>query len=163
MPFPQNLEELQAARYVYHRTEPCLICKNNVEIFTTPGMREISMDPMYHLLSPAVRHYETCNTHTNPVETPQARPAPKPSPEPQQAQDAARIDGIPMFGVSGHNVIAAGYDAVRGILRIRFPKATWDYRGVPEEKFVSLKKTPFADRYFTTSIKGKFTGVRVGE
>ena len=77
MPFPSNLEEFLAAGYVFHRTEPCLICKNNVEVFTTPGQREISMNPMCHLLAPAVRHILTCNTRTNPVDAPPVANAPE--------------------------------------------------------------------------------------
>ena len=156
MAFPSNLEELQAAGYVFHRTEPCLICKNNVEIFTTPGMREVSLDPMYLLTSPAVRHYETCNTRTNPVETPQARPAPKPSPEPQQAQDAARIDGIPMFGVMDPNrqLLSVGWRD--GVLVCQFAKGKGSYSGVPEAEFMKLRKVPFAYRILTTNIKGKY-------
>ena len=156
MAFPSNLEELQAAGYVFHRTEPCLICKNNVEIFTTPGMREISLDPMYLLTSPAVRHYETCNTRTNPVETPQARPAPKPSPEPQQAQDAAGIDSIPMFGVSDPNrqLLSVGWRD--GVLVCQFAKGKGQYAGVPEDEYLKLRRARFAYRQLHTNIKGKY-------
>jgi hypothetical protein len=160
MAFPSNLEELQAAGYVFHRTEPCLICKNNVEIFITPGKREISMDPMYLLTSPAVRHVLTCNTRPNPVDAPQAQSAPKPSPEPRQG--AAGIDSIPIYGVSDHNhqLLSVGWRD--GILVCQFKTAKWSYGpGVPEAEFVKLRRSSFAYRIFTCNIKGKFTATKL--
>ncbi len=156
MAFPSNLEELQAAGYVFHRTEPCLICKNNVEIFTTPGMREISMNPMFHLLAPAVRHILTCNTRTNPVEPPPVVDVPKPSLEPQQTQGGARIDGIPMFGVTDPNrqLLSVGWR--EGVLVCQFAKGKGSYSGVPEAEFMKLRRVPFAYRILTTNIKGKY-------
>ncbi len=157
MAFPSNLEELQAAGYVFHRTEPCLICKNNVEIFTTPGMREISMNPMYLPTSPAVRHYETCNTRTNPVEPPQAVDVPKPSPKPQQGQGAAGIDGIPMFGLTdpNHQLLSAGWR--NGFMVCQFAKAKWSYGpGVPEAELEKLRRARYAYRIFLSNIRGKY-------
>lgn len=61
MPFPINLESLLAAGYVFLRSETCPACQEPVEVFTTPGKREIALNPMCELLRPAVRHYETCN------------------------------------------------------------------------------------------------------
>ena len=61
MPFPINLESLLAAGYVFLRSETCPACQEPVEVFTTPGKRELAMQPMCELLRPAVRHYETCN------------------------------------------------------------------------------------------------------
>ena len=60
MPFPSNLEQLEAAGYRYSRTEACPVCRENVEVFSTPGGRTIAMNPMIATLSPAIRHYETC-------------------------------------------------------------------------------------------------------
>lgn len=56
-------------------------------------------------------------------------------------------------------MIAVGW--MDGTLRIVFPKATWDYAGVPEDKFVSIRKVPFPYSYFMKAIKGKFTGTKV--
>ena len=61
MPFPLDLESLLAAGYTFARSEICPVCQEAVEVFTTPGKREIAMNPMCELLRPAVRHYETCN------------------------------------------------------------------------------------------------------
>jgi hypothetical protein len=156
MGFPSNLEELQATGYVFHRTEPCLICKNNVEIFTTPGMREISMNQMYLLTSPAVRHYETCNTHTNPVEPPPVVDVPKTSLEPQQTQGGAEIDGIPMFGVTDPNrqLLSVGWSD--GTLVCQWGKGKGYHTGVPEDLYMKLRRVPFAYRQYNATIKGKY-------
>ena len=62
MPFPLDLESLLAAGYTFARSEICPVCQEAVEVFTTPGKREIALNPMCELLRPAVRHYETCNS-----------------------------------------------------------------------------------------------------
>ena len=41
MPFPINLESLLAAGYVFLRSETCPACQEPVEVFTTPGKREL--------------------------------------------------------------------------------------------------------------------------
>lgn len=61
MPFPSNLEAMFAAGYVYSRAETCPVCGLEVEIYLTPGKREIAMEPMCGKHSPAVRHYQVCN------------------------------------------------------------------------------------------------------
>ena len=62
----------------------------------------------------------------------------------------------------GKNIRSAGYDAVSGTLRVSFGKGEYDYGpGVPEEKFVKLCNSPFPDRQYTLTIKGKFTCVKV--
>lgn len=62
----------------------------------------------------------------------------------------------------GKNIRSAGYDAVTGTLRVAFGKSgEYDYAAVPEEKFVSLCRVPFPDRYYTQAIKGKFDCVKV--
>ena len=206
MPFPANLEALQAAGYVYSHWQVCPECGEGIEVWKTPGKRELAMQPMCELLRPAIRHYERCNiapkqeeksgtqgnqrqgtqgTHGRGKDSADAglqepagrdgdgspsRVAGMPrsantcehgeSSIPNGGLDASG-SGIKLYGVTGKNVIAAGYEPISGTLRIRFSGATWDYSGVPEDKFVSLRKTPFADRFFTTSIKGKFPGIKV--
>ena len=61
MPFPANLEALQAAGYVYSHWKVCSECGEGVEVWKTPGKRELAMQPMIELLRPAIRHYERCN------------------------------------------------------------------------------------------------------
>jgi hypothetical protein len=61
MPFPANLESLLAAGYVFARSETCPVCGEPVEIFITPGKREIAMEPMAQLEREAVRHITKCN------------------------------------------------------------------------------------------------------
>jgi hypothetical protein len=46
MPFPATLEALEAAGYAFARSETCPACGEPVEVFSTPGKREISMNPM---------------------------------------------------------------------------------------------------------------------
>jgi hypothetical protein len=61
MPFPEDFESFEDAGYVFNRSEECLICGEDVEIFITPGGREITMNPMHLLTDPAIQHYKTCN------------------------------------------------------------------------------------------------------
>ena len=61
MPFPATLEALEAAGYVFARSETCNACGEHVEIFITPGKREIAMEPMAQLGREAVRHITKCN------------------------------------------------------------------------------------------------------
>jgi hypothetical protein len=61
VPFPANLESLLAAGYRFAKTEACPVCREPVEVFSTPGGRTIAMNPMCCLTRPAVRHFETCN------------------------------------------------------------------------------------------------------
>ena len=162
MAFPLNLEEFLAAGYELIRPErypdpdTCPVCGDAVEVFTTPGKRKISMNPMCLPTSPAVRHVLTCSTRTNLVDAPPAVGAPKPSPEPQQAQGAAGIDGIPMFGVSdpNHRLLSSGWR--EGILVCQFAKGKGFYSGVPEDEFMKLRRARFAYRQLTTNIKGKY-------
>lgn len=60
MPFPVNQEALFAAGYEYARWEKCSACTLDVEVWSTPGKREIIMEPMPGFKSLAVRHYEMC-------------------------------------------------------------------------------------------------------
>jgi hypothetical protein len=60
MPFPTNQEALEEAGYVLNRYKACPACGEQVDVYTTPGKREIFLNPMATPHSPAVRHYETC-------------------------------------------------------------------------------------------------------
>ena len=60
MPFPSTLENLLASGYTFLRGSVCPECREIVEVFRTPGGREIVMDPMAQMERPAVRHFETC-------------------------------------------------------------------------------------------------------
>ena len=60
MPFPVNYEELEAAGYRWIRMIICESCGESVEIFSTPGKRELGMVPMCLLTSTAVKHFEVC-------------------------------------------------------------------------------------------------------
>ena len=67
-----------------------------------------------------------------------------------------------MRNLRGKNIVAAGYDPVTAILRTRFGKSgEYDFTGVPEDKFISLCRVPYPDKYFTQTIKGKFPSRKV--
>ena|ERR1019366_709064 len=139
MPFPINQEELFAAGYSYARWERCPVCTLDVEVWNSPGKREIAMEPMPSFKTPAVRHYESCT--------------------PTQA--AARLIDIRMYGVTdpNHQLLAVGWS--EGILACQFSTAKWNYRDVPEEKYLSIRKVPYAYSYFTKQIKGQYPGMKV--
>lgn len=61
MPFPSSLGEMFAAGYEYARCETCRDCGLDVEVYLTPGKRELLMEPMCGEHSPAVRHLERCD------------------------------------------------------------------------------------------------------
>ena len=91
MPFPANLEALQAAGYVYSHWQVCPECGEGVEVWKTPGKRELAMQPMCEALRPAIRHYERCKP-------------PNPTPEAQKPQEqAAAPRQIAMYGVNDPN------------------------------------------------------------
>ena len=167
MPFPSILEEFLAAGYEFIRPErypdpdTCPVCGDAVENFTTPGKREISMNPMCNLLAPAVRHFLTCNTRTNPVDAPPVVSAPKPSPEPNQSQASAGIDGIPMFGVSdkNHQLLSVGWR--EGILVCQWGKGRGYHTGIPEDLYIKLRRVPFAYRQYNSTIKGKYPYIKL--
>jgi hypothetical protein len=127
MAFPSNLEELEAAGYVFARSETCPACNEDVEIFTTPGKREISVNPMTAPFRPAIRHYETCG-----------------------------VPPISMYGVTdpNHQLLAVGWRD--GVLVCQFAKGKGSYAGVPEAEFIKLRNVPFAYRILTTNIKNKY-------
>ena len=149
MPFPLDLESLLAAGYTFARSEICPVCQEAVEVFTTPGKREIALNPMCELLRPAVRHYETCKPSI-------------PTPEAQKPQEQAAVPRqIAMYGVTDPNkqLIAVGWDD--GVLVCQFKTAKWSYAGVPEAEFVKLRRVPYAYRIFTANIKGKYPATKM--
>ncbi len=287
MPFPLNLEEMEHSGYTFLRSESCPECLENVEVFLTPGKREIVMNPMCEALRPAVRHLEVCKPipaskelllkaaytlierivcpHCQravdmydtpsgasiilnpmmgadwPVVHHRCNIAPKQE-EPsgrRQSTGAARVAGNEGGGSGGTTICTgarvhvgnqqenggevqdaarrvrdggsgrnsgggvAGFDlreqnlqsdkrgnvsmggrddgssiklhAVRdpnyqllavgwqdGTLICQFKTAKWSYEGVPEAEFNKLTRSPFAYRIFTTNIKGKFKGTKIG-
>jgi len=61
MPFPSNLEALEKSGYKFLRMDVCKECGGSVEVFKTPGGRQITCNPMSLLTTPAVEHFRTCN------------------------------------------------------------------------------------------------------
>ena len=144
MPFPSNLESLLAAGYTFLRSETCPACREPVEVFTTPGKREIALNPMCELLRPAVRHYETCKPSI-------------PTPEAQKPQEQAAVPRqIAMYAVTDPNrqLLSAGWSD--GTLVCQFAKGKGQYAGVPEDEYLKLRRARFAYRQLHTNIKGKY-------
>ena len=149
MPFPSTLDAMFSSGYDYARWEHCAACSETVEIYTTPGKREMAFEPMCSSESPAVRHYLVC------------KPA-NPTPEEQKPQEqAVAPQQIAMYGVNdpNHQLIAVGWDD--GVLVCQFKTAKWGYAGVPEAEFVKLKRVPYAYRIFISNIKGKYPATKL--
>jgi hypothetical protein len=133
MPFPVDLEALLAAGYeyllpmTYPVSDKCPDCGEPVEIFKTPSKRTIALQPMMLQTSPAVFH--SCNNRTNPVAPPQIR----------------------MYGVTDKNMMACGWQD--GMLVIAFRHGRYQYANVPENIFVTLRKVPYPNNYFTKAVK----------
>jgi hypothetical protein len=70
MPFPKDLEALELAGYKWLKMDVCAECGVSLEVFSTPGKREMKFDVMVLLTSPATPHYQSCNP-----EAPQSRDA----------------------------------------------------------------------------------------
>jgi hypothetical protein len=157
MPFPINLESLIAAGYVFLRCETCPACREPVEVFTSPGKRELAIDPMRQLLGPAVRHYLSCNNRTNPVKPSPVVATVEPPPEPPQAPVPPPVlPQIKMYGVTdpNHQLLSAGWSD--GTLVCQFAKGKGQYAGVPEDEYLKLRRARFAYRQLHTNIKGKY-------
>ena len=136
MPFPTTQAEMFDAGYEYARDIHCPQCGLGVEAWTTPGKREIIMDPMVSSEAPAVRHYETCEI------TPNAQPD---SPS-----------KIKLYGVNDPNrqLIAVGWSD--GVLVCQWVKGKGQHAGVPEDLYLELRRVPFAYKTYQNKIKGKF-------
>jgi hypothetical protein len=180
MPFPLDLESLLAAGYVFARTETCPVCQEAVEVFTTPGKREIALNPMCELLRPAVRHYEMCNVTPkqeatngstgNDVQDAQGRDSnsgtdgtvsgpPGSSRQhngevvlPNRGLDAQGA-GIKLYGVTDKNMIACGW--LDGTLAIQFRYGLYHYTNVAEDVFVKISnpRQPYPGNIFTKLVK----------
>lgn len=152
MPFPPNLEALEAAGYTFARQETCTECRELVQVFTTPGKREIVMDTMMLLTSPATRHYLSCAISQQSVE-PSQEPGPsKPSPEPQKPQEGANTgQQIKLYGVTDKNMMAVGW--LDGTLKVQFRFGCYLYANVAEDVFVKIRNNPFPNSLFTKIIK----------
>jgi len=117
MPFPADRQQLEATGHTFNRSEVCPVCGEPVEIWITPGKREIQMNPMILLDRPAIRHYESCNIAPTP-------PAP-----------------IKMYGVRDKNMLAVGW--AEGVLQCAFHGGTYQYSGVAEDAYAKIKANPY--------------------
>ena len=139
MPFPATLAAMFSSGYDYARWEHCAACGEPVEIYTTPGGRTIAMEPMCSSEAPTVRHYEVCKP-------------PNPTPEAQKPQEqAVAPQQIKLYGVTDKNMIACGWQD--GTLAIQFRYGLYHYANVPENVFLTLRKNPYPNSYFTKVVK----------
>lgn len=180
MPFPQTQEALFAAGYEYLRWEDCSECGLCVEVWQSPGKREMVMDPMPSHESPATRHYETCQPKEKNGKDTAGRDSDRSaqvSPdhaggevrEPNNDSGVQRgipvgghdVESIPLFGVTdpNHNLIAAGW--MGGTLRVKFSKGEGYHTGVPEDLFTKLRNSRFALRQYNLTIKQKYPYMKV--
>src|SRR5665213_2038921 len=136
MPFPINQEAMFAAGYSYARWERCPVCTLDVEVWNSPGKREIAMEPMPSFKTPAVQHYKQCNL------APTAQEPPPQAVAPQQ---------IKLHGVTDKNMIAVGW--LDGTLKIAFRHGAYLYANVAEDTFVKIRNNPFPNALFTKLVK----------
>lgn len=150
MPFPPNLEAMHAVGYEYVRAETCRECGLEVEVYLTPGKREIQMEPMCGNHSLAIRHLEVC--------TPSGRCNIAPKQEPPSAPRSG-----PWHAVTDPNgqLLGVKYDPVDGIFRCRWRKGEGFHTGVPEEIFLTIQRVPFAYSYYQRRVKGQFPYTKV--
>ncbi len=184
MPFPATLDAMFSSGYEYARWEHCATCGEPVEIYTTPGKREMAFEPMCSRESPAVRHYEVCkpkeaqdgNSGMDVQDEdaqgrsgdsgPHSEPKLDESPDrhlhsygkavlPDGGHDA-KSEGIKLYGVTdpNHQLIAVGWDD--GVLVCQWAKGKGKHTGVPEDIYLKLRRVPFAYRQYKATIKGKF-------
>jgi hypothetical protein len=133
------------------------------------------MEPMPGISSPAVRHYEQCN-----IAPKQEEPNGRGNLQDASGRDSNRRDGvhatggqvpsqtdgarglrdggldahgsgIKLYGVTDKNMIAAGWSG--GTLAIQFRYGLYHYANVAENVFVTLRKVPFPNGYFTKVVK----------
>jgi hypothetical protein len=175
--------------YDYARWEHCAACGEPVEVYTTPGKREIAMEPMCSSESPAVRHYEVCKPKEDQSvylrNEASGRTSEPTGPDSDSGTDGTgggpdndaqlrhgetrisvgRLDaesaGIKLYGVTDPNkqLIAVGWSD--GVLLCQFKTAKWSYAGVPEAEVIKLKNSPFAYRIFARNIKHKYPGTKL--
>lgn len=63
----------------------------------------------------------------------------------------AQSAGIKLYGVTDKNMIACGWQD--GTLAIQFRYGLYHYANVPENVFVTLRRNPYPNNYFTKVVK----------
>jgi hypothetical protein len=65
------------------------------------------------------------------------------------------------LGFHAKNIVAAGYDPIAGVLAVQFKSSgTYQYSGVPEEKYLKLCRSLYPYRQFMLTVKGKYPVVK---
>ena len=145
--FPATQEELFKAGYSYSEWERCPACTLDVEVWLSPGKREIIMEPMPGIKSPATRHYETCQPKENADVRVNTQDTARRDSDSGDANSHAGLSGgsgrdvpgsgsvpdgrlnaqgsgIKLYGVTdpNHQLLAVGYEPVSGTLVCQFAK-----------------------------------------
>jgi hypothetical protein len=161
MPFPSTLEELEVNGYKFLRHGPCTECGELTDTFSTPGGREIVLEPMGLALSAAVRHLTTCKPKESNGKAPAkenvvSQQAGKREASTEEGNPAPKVVDIRMYGVTdpNHQLLAVGYCG--GILAVQFARGKGEHTGVPEALYQELRRVPFAYKTYQTKLKGKF-------
>jgi len=182
MPFPANLESLQAAGYVYSHWQVCPECGEGTEVWSTPGKRELAMQPMCELLRPAIRHYERCNIAPKQEEQSvhlrneaSGRTSEPTGPDSDGGTDGnlGRPGGTDSSGHSEHGVpdgrLHAQGSGIKlygirdknmmavgwqdGTLKVAFRFGTYLYANVAEDAYLKIKANPYPNALFVKLVK----------
>jgi hypothetical protein len=182
MPFPINLESLLASGYVFARAETCPECREWVEVFTTPGKREIALNSMCELLRPAIRHYETCNIAPKQEEPCQATSLTSAAKQPI-CTDASRAPSAAVSTAASSKISRESSNVtiadttnpslpptqiklygltdknmiaagwLGGTLAIQFRYGKYHYANVAEDVFQKIRNNPFPNSLFVKLVK----------
>ena len=180
MPFPADLESLQSAGYVYSHWKVCSECGEGVEVWKTPGKREIAMQPMIEALRPAIRHYMVCapkqeeqsgavgniqdiagrdSDNRDGVSTASRQEVHVYATRDGELRGGllhngghdAQGSGIKLYGVRDKNMMAVGWQD--GTLKVAFRFGTYLYANVAEDAYLKIKKNPYPNALFVKLVK----------
>ncbi len=163
---PASRELLGKAGWKYQHRGECYECKRATELWFDPEGEPVRFECMMGDDWPTVLHkcrVRDCTEAKNEPEEPKRPITPPESQQSHGGPSEGQHGAFKMYGVNdpNHQLIAVGYDPVDQVLRCRFQKAEYDYRGVPEDLYLKLRKVPWAYRQFRSTIKDKFPAKKV--
>lgn len=166
-PMPASKADLAKQGWKFQARTECFECKRAVESWMDRQGEPVKLECMMGDDWPVVLHRcRLVQSRTDEFKASEATRQPVTPSVPQTPVLEApegRNEGFKMYGVSdpNHQLLAVGYEPVDRILRCRFQKAEYDYRGVPEDLYLKLRRVPFAYRQFRSTIKDKFSAKKV--
>ena len=60
-----------------------------------------------------------------------------------------------------HQLLAVGYEPVDGMLAVQFAKGQGEHRGVPEDKFIKLRRALYPYRQYKLTVQGQYPYTRI--